>query len=163
MSTGTRLEPGQGYNWPVRESWPYGTAYGCWRARHHRKAQQAARGRLFIELTICPSRSVVRLLAGRSGQLRNLSATAADLGIDHNTVKAWISVLEAGFLVHRLPPYFANLGKRLVKSPELYFLDLLHRPGETQGHPRGSSRAAVPRLWWRRRAEEDGIGGDPMA
>ena len=65
----------------------------------------------------------VRLCAGRTGQLLNLSALANDCGITHNTAKAWISVLEASYLVHLLPPHHRNFNKRLVKTPKLYFLD----------------------------------------
>jgi uncharacterized protein len=53
----------------------------------------------------------------------NLSALASDCGITHNTAKAWLSVLEASDLVVRLQPWHANLGKRLIKAPKLYFLD----------------------------------------
>jgi uncharacterized protein len=65
----------------------------------------------------------VRMCAARTGQLLNLSALAVDCGISHNTAGSWLSVLEASFLVHRLAPYHANFGKRLVKTPKLYFLD----------------------------------------
>jgi hypothetical protein len=65
----------------------------------------------------------VRLCAGRSGQLLNLAALATDCGITHNTAKAWISVLEASYLLFLLRPYHVNFGKRLVKSPKLYFYD----------------------------------------
>jgi predicted AAA+ superfamily ATPase len=65
----------------------------------------------------------LRLCAGRTGQLLNLSALANDCGITHNTAKAWISVLEASYIVHLLPPHHANFNKRLVKTPKLYFLD----------------------------------------
>ena len=65
----------------------------------------------------------VRLCAGRSGQLLNLSALASDCGISHMTAKRWISVLEASFIVMLLRPYYRNFGKRLIKSPKLYFLD----------------------------------------
>lgn len=65
----------------------------------------------------------VRLCAGRSGQILNLSTLAADCGITHNTAKAWISVLEASYIVYLLPPHHANFNKRLVKSPKLYFHD----------------------------------------
>ena len=65
----------------------------------------------------------VRLCAGRSGQLLNLSALAADCGVTHNTAKAWISVLEASYLLFLLRPHHANFSKRLVKSPKLYFHD----------------------------------------
>ena len=61
--------------------------------------------------------------AGRTGQLLNLSLMANDCGITHNTAKAWISVLEASYIVHLLPPHHQNFNKRLVKTPKLYFLD----------------------------------------
>ncbi len=51
------------------------------------------------------------------------SIGAGDLGVTHNTVKAWISVLEASYVVHLLPPHHRNFNKRLVKTPKLYFLD----------------------------------------
>ncbi|MBI1381242.1 MAG: DUF4143 domain-containing protein [Planctomycetaceae bacterium] len=65
----------------------------------------------------------VELCAGRVGQLLNLSALAADAGISQPTAKAWLSVLEASFLVFRLPAWSANLRKRLTKSPKLHFYD----------------------------------------
>lgn len=65
----------------------------------------------------------VRLCAGRSGQLLNLSALATECGITHNTAKAWISVLEASYLVFLLRPHHVNFNKRLVKMPKLYFYD----------------------------------------
>lgn len=65
----------------------------------------------------------VRLCAARTGQLLNLSALAADCGISNVTAGHWLTVLEASYLVLRVPPYFQNFGKRLVKSPKLYFVD----------------------------------------
>lgn len=65
----------------------------------------------------------LKLCAGRTGQLLNLSSLANDGGITHNTAKAWISVLEASYIVHLLPPHHQNFNKRLVKTPKLYFLD----------------------------------------
>lgn len=66
----------------------------------------------------------VRMCAGRTGQLLNLSSLATECGITHNTAKAWISVLEASYLVFLLPPHHANFNKRLVKTPKLYFYDV---------------------------------------
>ena len=63
------------------------------------------------------------MCAARTGQLLNLSALAADCGITHNTAKEWVSVLEASYIIYLLQPYHQNLGKRLVKTPKLYFLD----------------------------------------
>ncbi len=66
----------------------------------------------------------LRLCAGRTGQLLNLSALAGEAGISHTTARSWISVLESSDIVHLLPPYHRNFGKRLVKSPKLYFVDV---------------------------------------
>lgn len=63
------------------------------------------------------------LLAGRTGQLLNISELARDLGVAVNTVKRWISVMESSFIVYLLKPLFKNIGKRLVKSPKVYFVD----------------------------------------
>jgi len=65
----------------------------------------------------------VRLCAGRNGQLLNLSNLASDCGITHTTARRWISVLEASFIIVLLRPHHNNFGKRLIKSPKLYFLD----------------------------------------
>lgn len=65
----------------------------------------------------------LRMCAARTGQMLNLSALAADCGITHNTAKSWIAILEASYLVVLLQPWHRNLGKRLVKTPKLYFLD----------------------------------------
>ena len=66
----------------------------------------------------------LRVLAARSAQLLNLTDVARDLGVAVNTVKAWLSVLEAGYQITVLRPYFANVGKRLVKRPKVYFTDV---------------------------------------
>lgn len=65
----------------------------------------------------------VELCAGRTSQLLNLSALAADAGVAQPTAKAWLSILETSFLTFRLRPYHANLRKRLVKMPKLHFYD----------------------------------------
>lgn len=65
----------------------------------------------------------LRLCAGRSASLFNSTALANDCGITHPTSRAWISVLEASYLVRRIAPWFRNLGKRLVKTPKLHLLD----------------------------------------
>ena len=65
----------------------------------------------------------LRALAARCGQLLNLSDVARDLGLTMNTAKAWLSVLEATYQVLVLRPYFTNIGKRLVKTPKVYFTD----------------------------------------
>ncbi len=65
----------------------------------------------------------VKLCAGRIGQLLNLSSLAVEAGISVNTVKSWLSVLEASYIIFRLEPHFQNFNKRLVKMPKLYFYD----------------------------------------
>lgn len=67
--------------------------------------------------------SFLRLLAGRVGQPLNLSALAGDVGVSGTTLKHWLSILEASFVIFRLPPYYRNFGKRLVKSPKIYFTE----------------------------------------
>jgi len=67
--------------------------------------------------------SFLRALAARNGQLLKLSELARDLGIAVNTVKGWLSVLEASFQIIVLRPYFANVGKRLIRTPKVYFTD----------------------------------------
>ncbi|MCY4036311.1 MAG: ATP-binding protein, partial [bacterium] len=67
--------------------------------------------------------SFLKTVAARSGQLLNLSDVARDLGVAVNTAKAWLSVLEATYQVVVVRPYFANVGKRLVKTPKVYFSD----------------------------------------
>jgi len=65
----------------------------------------------------------LRALAARSAQILNLSDLARDVGIAVNTAKDWISILEASFQIIILRPYYANIGKRLIKSPKIYFTD----------------------------------------
>jgi len=65
----------------------------------------------------------LRLCAIRTGQLLNLSDLARDIGVSVPTAKRWLSVLEAGYQVFLLYPFYRNLGKRLVKSPKMYFGD----------------------------------------
>jgi predicted AAA+ superfamily ATPase len=65
----------------------------------------------------------LRALAARSAQILNLSELARDVGIAVSTARDWISILEASFQIFILRPYYANIGKRLVKSPKVYFVD----------------------------------------
>lgn len=66
----------------------------------------------------------VRVLAARSGNLLNLTDVARDIGVAVNTAKAWLSVLATSYQIFLLHPYFANIGKRLVKTPKVYFTDV---------------------------------------
>ena len=65
----------------------------------------------------------MKLLAGRVGQVINYSSLSNDIGVDLKTIKNWLSVLEASFLIVKLPPFHNNFGKRAIKSPKYYFID----------------------------------------
>ena len=69
-------------------------------------------------------RTFVRLCAGRVGQLVNLTSLGSDAGVSHTTAREWLTVLEASYIVFQLQPFHANIRKRLVKSPKLYFYDV---------------------------------------
>lgn len=88
-------------------------------------------------------RRFIELAASRSGQLLNKDSLANDAGISPSTVEKWLSVLEATFVCFRLRPWFVNVGKRLVKSPKLYFYDVgllsyllgINSASQLQSHP----------------------------
>lgn len=94
----------------------------------------------------------VRLVAGRTGQVLNLSSLGGDAGVSHNTAKAWLSVLEASFLVVRVPPWHRNLSKQITRSPKLHVLDSglvchllgIREPGQLATHP---LRGAIFESW----------------
>jgi len=65
----------------------------------------------------------MKLCAGRTGQLLNMNSLANDTGVSINTIKSWISVLEASFIIFLLQPHHKNYNKRLVKMPKLFFFD----------------------------------------
>ncbi|NGX63458.1 MAG: hypothetical protein KR126chlam6_00870 [Candidatus Anoxychlamydiales bacterium] len=66
----------------------------------------------------------IRLCAGRIGQLLNIVSVANDVGVTSKTIKHWLSILEASFVIIRLQPYYENIGKRMIKSPKIYFTDV---------------------------------------
>lgn len=68
-------------------------------------------------------RRFISLLAAHASQILNMSRYASDLGVDVKTIKRWISILEASYIIFLLPPFYKNYGKRLVKSPKVYFYD----------------------------------------
>ncbi len=88
-------------------------------------------------------RRFVRLCAGRVGQLVNLSSLGSDAGVSHTTAKEWLTVLETSYIVFMLQPFHANIRKRLVKSPKLYFYDVglasyligIEHAGQLTTHP----------------------------
>ncbi|MCY3805470.1 MAG: DUF4143 domain-containing protein [bacterium] len=83
------------------------------------------------------------LCAGRVGQLVNSAQLGADAGVTHTTVRHWLAVLERSYIAFLLPPYFANIRKRLVKSPKIYFYDVglashllgIGEPSQVATHP----------------------------
>ncbi len=83
------------------------------------------------------------LCAGRIAQLLNIEGLAADTGVSHATVREWLSLLEASYVAFRLPPFFKNISKRLIKSPKLYFYDVglaaylmgISSPSQIKTHP----------------------------
>lgn len=66
---------------------------------------------------------LLKLCAGRIGQLLNMSSLAVEAGVDTKTVQSWLGVLESSFIIHLLRPHFRNFNKRIVKMPKLYFYD----------------------------------------
>ena len=89
----------------------------------------------------------LQLLAGRVGQLLNLSSLANDVGVTYKTIESWISILESTYIVFRLQPYYENFGKRIIKSPKVYFYDTglvcyllgIDTLKELQTHPLGGN------------------------
>ena len=65
----------------------------------------------------------IKLCAGRTGQILNMSALANETGISSTTADGWMSVLEASYICYRLQPYYRNFNKRIIKAPKLYFYD----------------------------------------
>ena len=66
----------------------------------------------------------IKLCASRVGQLVNANSLSHEVGVSTNTIIQWLSILEASYIIFRLPPYFENFGKRLIKSAKLYFTDV---------------------------------------
>lgn len=66
----------------------------------------------------------LKLLAGRIGQVLNVHSLSNDIGVSSTTLSEWLSILEASFIVHRIFPYYKNFGKRVIKSPKIYFTEI---------------------------------------
>ena len=89
----------------------------------------------------------LQLCAGRCGQLLNLSALSNELGVTHPTIRRWVSILEASHIVKLLQPWHANIRKRLVKTPKLYFIDTglachllgMETAAQVRSHPLGGA------------------------
>ncbi len=65
----------------------------------------------------------LKLCASRTGQILNVASLGNDCGINHNTAKSWLTVLEASYILQFVRPHHKNFKKRLIKSPKLYFID----------------------------------------
>ena len=81
-----------------------------------------------VEVSPAQMRRLWMMLAHSNGALWNASQIAASMGVSYHTVNRYVDILEQTFLIRKLPPFFANIKKRLVKSPKVYFRDtgLLH-------------------------------------
>ena len=94
----------------------------------------------------------MKLCAGRTAQEINLSTIGNDAGVSHNTVRAWLSVLETSYIIHRLPAWHTNIRKQVVKAPKLHFFDSglvcyllgIREPGQLRLHP---LRGAIFESW----------------
>jgi predicted AAA+ superfamily ATPase len=67
---------------------------------------------------------LIKLMAGRAGQLIDYNSLSSAVGVDAKTIKGWLSILEASFILFKLPPFYENFGKRVIKSPKYYFTDV---------------------------------------
>jgi uncharacterized protein len=96
--------------------------------------------------------SFLKLCAGRTAQEINLSSLGGDAGVSHNTAKSWLSILEASYIIHRIPVWHVNVRKQVVKTPKLHFLDSglicyllqIREPGQLRLHP---LRGAIFESW----------------
>jgi predicted AAA+ superfamily ATPase len=94
----------------------------------------------------------LKLCAGRSAQEINLSSLGNDAGISHNTVRAWLSILETSYIIYRLPAWHTNIRKQVVKAPKLHFFDSglvcnllgIREPEQLRHHP---LRGAIFESW----------------
>ena len=94
----------------------------------------------------------LKLCAGRTAQEINLSKLGSDAGVSHNTARAWLSVMETSYIIHRLPAWHANIRKQIVKAPKLHFFDAglvcyllgIREPDQLQLHP---LRGAIFESW----------------
>ncbi len=104
------------YDQSLRPTTAYSNYYQTYVERDVRQLIHLKEATLFEKL--------LKLLAGRVGRLVDYSSLANDVGVDAKTIRNWISMLEASFLLFRLPPYFENFGKRIIKAPKFYFTDV---------------------------------------
>jgi predicted AAA+ superfamily ATPase len=104
------------YEQSQRPTTAYGNYYQTYVERDVRQLIQLKDATLFEKM--------LKLLAGRVGQVFDYSSLANDVGVDAKTIRHWITILEASFILYKLPPFFENFGKRVIKSPKYYFTDV---------------------------------------
>jgi len=124
------------------------SAWQDWFEAYTRTFIERDLNQLGVGVSSSQTRRLMSMLAHNHGGLLNASELGGSLGVSYHTVNRYLDILEETFLVRRLKPYFANIGKRQVKSPKIYIRDsgLLHylsgmeEPGNLEGHPkRGAS------------------------
>lgn len=93
----------------------YGSYINTYAERDVRQLKNISSLSLFVKL--------LRLCAGRTGQILNLTSLSNDCGIDQKTVAAWLSILQSSYIIYLLRPYYGNFNKRIIKAPKLYFFD----------------------------------------
>lgn len=103
------------YDQNIRPSTAYSNYYQTYVERDVRQLINLKDVSLFEKL--------LKLMAGRAGQIIDYSSLANDTGVSVKTIQNWISILEASFIIFKLSPYFDNFGKRIIKSPKYYFTD----------------------------------------
>lgn len=108
-----------GYPKIYKENLPISNAYSSYFQTY---VERDVRQILLIKDIILFER-FIKLIASRIGQLVNYASLATDVGVSAVTIKEWISVLEATYIIVRLEPYFENFGKRVIKSHKIYFID----------------------------------------
>lgn len=108
-----------GYPRIYKENLPLSSAYSSYFQTY---VERDVRQILRIK-DILPFERFIKLVASRIGQLTNYASLSADVGVSAVTIKEWVSVLEATYILVRLEPYFENFGKRVIKSPKIYFTD----------------------------------------
>lgn len=100
---------------PQRPATAYANYYQTYVERDVRQLIQLKDASLFEK--------TLKLLAGRTGQVVDYSSLANDVGVDAKTIRNWISILEASYILFKVPPYFENFGRRVIKSPKYYFTE----------------------------------------
>jgi predicted AAA+ superfamily ATPase len=97
-------------------------AYDVYRSYYATYVERDVRQLLNVK-EINSFKTFIRLCAGRTGSECNAASLSNEVGVSAHTINHWISTLEASYVLFRLPPFYHNIGKRLVKVPKIYFYD----------------------------------------